>query len=227
MYGWKDFSDVEPEFAAWGAARSWTSGDGPKTIFADGVGWLRERKVLLPGVTTPARLVAKVHDDTTKRLWGVLDVPPTVGQRYVLNNLVQQGVGVKVLERHRGRRAHRTVPDPRHRARPGRGPAPRHHPQGQERSGRRPRSRPGRRRRPVADDDRRAAILDRRKRGESIRTIAAGVNLSVGVVHKPAQAPRPRRPPRGDGLGCGSEGEVAPGSLSGRGRGAFMRWAGP
>jgi DNA invertase Pin-like site-specific DNA recombinase len=39
-------------------------------------------------------------------------------------------------------------------------------------------------RRPVVDDDKRAAILARRERGESIRTIAAGVNVSVGVVHK-------------------------------------------
>jgi DNA invertase Pin-like site-specific DNA recombinase len=39
-------------------------------------------------------------------------------------------------------------------------------------------------RRPVVDDDKRAAILDRRRRGESIRTIAVGVNVSVGVVHK-------------------------------------------
>lgn len=29
-YGWKDFVSVEPEFVAWVAARSWTSGDGPK-----------------------------------------------------------------------------------------------------------------------------------------------------------------------------------------------------
>ncbi|MER8027349.1 hypothetical protein [Glutamicibacter protophormiae] len=34
-------------------------------------------------------------------------------------------------------------------------------------------------RRPVVDDDKRAAILDRRKRGESIRTIAAGVVMTV------------------------------------------------
>ncbi|MCW2913144.1 MAG: transposase [Actinomycetia bacterium] len=33
----------------WVAARSWTSGDGPKVIFGDAVGWLRERNVLLPG----------------------------------------------------------------------------------------------------------------------------------------------------------------------------------
>ena len=39
-------------------------------------------------------------------------------------------------------------------------------------------------RRPVVDDDKRAAILARRERGESIRTIAAGVKVSVGVVHK-------------------------------------------
>lgn len=39
-------------------------------------------------------------------------------------------------------------------------------------------------RRPVVDDDERAAILARRQRGESIRTIAAGVKVSIGVVHK-------------------------------------------
>ncbi|WP_240778065.1 recombinase family protein [Nonomuraea basaltis] len=36
-------------------------------------------------------------------------------------------------------------------------------------------------RRPVVDDDKRAAILARR---ESIRTIATGVKVSIGVVHK-------------------------------------------
>ncbi|MGW7296071.1 recombinase family protein [Streptomyces xiamenensis] len=36
----------------------------------------------------------------------------------------------------------------------------------------------------VVDDDKRAAILARRGRGESIRTIATGVGVSVGVVHK-------------------------------------------
>jgi hypothetical protein len=36
----------------------------------------------------------------------------------------------------------------------------------------------------VVDDDKRAAILARRGRGESIRTIAEGVGVSVGVVHK-------------------------------------------
>lgn len=36
----------------------------------------------------------------------------------------------------------------------------------------------------MIDDDKRAAILSRRERGESIRVIAAGVGASVGAVHK-------------------------------------------
>ncbi|MCK1817385.1 recombinase family protein [Streptomyces sp. XM4011] len=36
----------------------------------------------------------------------------------------------------------------------------------------------------VIDNDKRAAILYRRSLGESIRTIATGVGVSVGVVHK-------------------------------------------
>jgi DNA-directed RNA polymerase specialized sigma24 family protein len=36
----------------------------------------------------------------------------------------------------------------------------------------------------VVDDGKRTAILARRHRGESIRTIAAGLKVSIGVVHK-------------------------------------------
>ena len=104
VYGWKDFTDVDDEFAAWVAARSWTSGDRPKAIFTDGVGWLRERKVLLPGVTTLARLVAKVRDDTTKRLWGVLERLLTVGQRYVLDQLLEVPPGSRVSDLERWRK---------------------------------------------------------------------------------------------------------------------------
>ncbi|GAA2731470.1 Tn3-like element Tn3 family transposase [Actinocorallia aurantiaca] len=103
-YGWNDFVSVEPEFVAWVAARSWTSGDGPKAIFTDGVGWLRERKVLLPGVTTLARLVASVRDDTTKRLWGVLEGLLTIGQRYVLDQLLEVPPGSRVSDLERWRK---------------------------------------------------------------------------------------------------------------------------
>jgi hypothetical protein len=97
VYGLKEFTDVQTEFADWVAARSWTSGDGPKAIFTDGVVWLRERKVLLPGVTTLARLVAKVCDDTTRRLWGVLEGLLTTGQRYVRCWRSRRGRGSPIL----------------------------------------------------------------------------------------------------------------------------------
>ena len=72
-YGPRDFADAEAELAEWVAARAWTSGDGPKAIFLDAMTWLRERKVLLPGVTTLVRLVARVRDETAHRLWRVLE----------------------------------------------------------------------------------------------------------------------------------------------------------
>jgi DNA invertase Pin-like site-specific DNA recombinase len=50
-------------------------------------------------------------------------------------------------------------------------------------------------RRPVVDDDKRAAILARRQRGESIRAIAAGVKVSVGVVHKTLTAAQAEQRP--------------------------------
>jgi len=100
----KEFTDVETEFADWVAARSWTSGDGPKAIFLDGMAWLRERKVLLPGVTTLARLVAKVRDDTTRRLWGVLERLLTTGQRYVLDQLLEVPPGSRISDLERWRK---------------------------------------------------------------------------------------------------------------------------
>ena len=102
-YGLKDFAASEDELREWVAARSWTSGDGPKAIFGDAVRWLRERDVLLPGVTTLARLVASVRDDTTQRLWQELESMLTAGQRHALEQLavVPPGAYVSDLERWR------------------------------------------------------------------------------------------------------------------------------
>jgi hypothetical protein len=112
--GLREFADVEAEFADWVAARSWTSGDGPKAIFIDGMAWLRERKVLLPGVSTLARLVAKVRDDTARRLRGELEWLLTTGQRYVLDRLLEVPPGSRVSDLERWRKG----PPPR-----GSGPA--------------------------------------------------------------------------------------------------------
>ncbi|MEV0405330.1 Tn3 family transposase [Actinoallomurus sp. NPDC050550] len=104
VYGLEEFSAIEDELRAWVAARSWTSGDGPKAIFFDAVAWLRKRSVLLPGVTTLARLVAQVRDEVTKRLWGVLEGLLTVGQRHVLDQLLEVPPGSRVSDLERWRK---------------------------------------------------------------------------------------------------------------------------
>jgi uncharacterized protein DUF4158 len=58
VLGLRDFAQAEAELVAWVDTRTWVTGDGPKAIFADAVAWLRERDVLLPGVSRLARLVA-------------------------------------------------------------------------------------------------------------------------------------------------------------------------
>ena len=86
--GYREFGDAEEEFTEWAAARSRATGDGPKAIFADGLAWLRERNILLPGVTTLARLVAKVRDETTRQLWEELAALPDPVQRRALGRLL-------------------------------------------------------------------------------------------------------------------------------------------
>ncbi|MET8351578.1 Tn3 family transposase [Micromonospora sp. NPDC005206] len=67
-YGYTDFAGAEPDLTRWIDDRAWTTGDGPKALFNAAVGWLRERKVLLPAVSTLARLVARVRAQATDRL---------------------------------------------------------------------------------------------------------------------------------------------------------------
>jgi Tn3 transposase DDE domain-containing protein len=86
------------------AARSRATGDGPKAIFADGLAWLRERKVLLPGVTTLARLVAGVRDESTRQMWEELARLPDPAQRRALDRLPEVPHGARVSDLERWRR---------------------------------------------------------------------------------------------------------------------------
>ncbi|MGH9156718.1 MAG: DUF4158 domain-containing protein, partial [Acidimicrobiales bacterium] len=99
-----DFADAESELAGWVDARAWTTGDGPKAIFGDAVGWLRERRVLLPGVTTLARLVARVRDEATRRLYDTLADVPSPEQRRRLEGLLEVPAGARVSDLERWRR---------------------------------------------------------------------------------------------------------------------------
>ncbi|HXA62096.1 MAG TPA: DUF4158 domain-containing protein, partial [Streptosporangiaceae bacterium] len=99
----KDFAQVEAELSVWIDKRAWVTGDGPKAIFVDAVGWLLERDVLLPGVTTLARLVARLREAATLRLWNTLLAALTSQQRAALDALLEVPAGMRISELERWR----------------------------------------------------------------------------------------------------------------------------
>ncbi|NUP42672.1 MAG: Tn3 family transposase [Streptomyces sp.] len=102
--GWRDFAEVREELAGWLDARAWTTGDGPKALFDAAAGWLREGRVLLPGVSRLARLVGTVREAANQRLWDTLYGMLGVGQRAVLDSLLTVPPGERVSELDRLRR---------------------------------------------------------------------------------------------------------------------------
>lgn len=85
----RDFAAVHEQFEEWLDARAWMTGDGPRAIFNDAIGWLREREVLLPGVTTLARMVARAGAETDERLWETLSGSAGVEPACVLDLLLE------------------------------------------------------------------------------------------------------------------------------------------
>ncbi len=71
-YGYADFGERADELRRFIEARAWLSGEGPRALFDRATTWCVAHKVLLPGVTTMARLVAEVRAAAAERLWSTL-----------------------------------------------------------------------------------------------------------------------------------------------------------
>ena len=74
MYGYVDFADPDrrEELRLFLSARAWTSSEGPVRLYERSAVWLRERKALLPGVSTLTRLVSEVRAGANERLYAAL-----------------------------------------------------------------------------------------------------------------------------------------------------------
>jgi hypothetical protein len=102
--GLRDFAAVRGELEEWAAARAYMTGDGPRAIFTDAVGWLREQRVLLPGVTTLARLVARGRAEGDRRLWETLASVPSEAELRELDAFLDVAEGSRMSELERARK---------------------------------------------------------------------------------------------------------------------------
>jgi hypothetical protein len=105
---------VSPSTGGWCAiyTRAWLSAERPIVLFDLATARLIERRIVLPGVTTLARLVATVRDRAAERLWRTLAELPNRTQRKRLETLllIPESSRVSLLDRLRKAPVHISAP---------------------------------------------------------------------------------------------------------------------
>jgi len=96
----------------WLYTRAWLSAERPTVLFDVTTARLIERKILLPGVTVLTRLIARVRDRASSRLWRVLAALPNADQRNHLEALLVVRDGDRVSPLDRLRRAPTRISSP-------------------------------------------------------------------------------------------------------------------
>jgi hypothetical protein len=87
---YRDFSEQPDHFrlVRWLYTRSWLSAERPSVLFDLATARLVENKILLPGVTVLTRLIARVRDRASVRLWRLLAGLPSRERRDWLEQLL-------------------------------------------------------------------------------------------------------------------------------------------
>jgi len=90
QYGYKDLNEQPGHFrlVRWLYTRAWLSAERPSMLFDLATARMVKQKILLPGVTVLARLVARVRDSVAARLWRILVSIPNQEQQTKLEELL-------------------------------------------------------------------------------------------------------------------------------------------